>query len=193
MNAMMGADKSRWEEGKANNHVNVDCSSYKLNPEIAKMFDKGFDIIKDMSHDQYGRLVASKTIREEIVDELLRDSKHRDVKKFELVDFLEHSDKELFRNFRDHIISMSQLKARVYKRRFKVDYTCFDDMIKFLDPAWLDEKERAKFRPKMKMIFGENFKPEDVLRSLVPYECDDHCLKSLRYHVIHPARSQTTS
>jgi hypothetical protein len=41
------------------------------------------------------------------------------------------------------------MKARVYKRRFKIDYTCFDDIVKDLDPDWLDPKLKAKFAPKM--------------------------------------------
>jgi len=57
----------------------------------------------------------------------------------------------------------------VYKRRFKIDYITFDDMIPFMDPDWLDEKKKEKFRPIMKMILGEKPKDSDILKELEPF------------------------
>lgn len=94
----------------------------------------------------------------------MKDTRHGNVSAYELNDLIPHLDKELFRGFKDGKTSISQLKARVYKRRFKIDYTCFDDIKDELDPKWLDEKEKEKFRPKMKMIFGEHLKDEELLR-----------------------------
>jgi hypothetical protein len=56
-----------------------------------------------------------------------------------------------------------------------------------LDPELLDEKVRAKFKPKMKMIFGNKMNAEDVLRKLEPYETNMRCLTSLKWHVAHKA------
>ena len=80
-----------------------------------------------------------------------------------------HSDKDLFLQFREHKISMSQLKSRVYMRRFKIDYVTFDDMIPYMDKDWLDEEKKAKFRPIMKQILGENPSPKDLLKELLPH------------------------
>lgn len=76
------------------------------------------------------------------------------------------------------------MKARVYKRRFKIDYTCFDDIVDKLDPAWTDPKSKAKFAPKMKMIFGSHVNPEDLSRPLEVFETSDRCLKSIRFERI---------
>ena len=98
-----------------------------------------------------------------MAEQLLSDpASANNIKKSELVEFLEHSDKGIFKSFRDKEISMAQLKARVYKRRFKLDYTCFDDIKDELDPDWLDPKKKAKFGPKMKMIFGDTLDPADL-------------------------------
>lgn len=35
------------------------------------------------------------------------------------------------------------------------------------------------------MIYGENYKPQDALRALLPSEVNDHCLRSLRWDVIN--------
>jgi hypothetical protein len=129
--------------------------------------------------------MRGKATREEITDMLMKDPKHSDVTAYELNDIIPHLDKELFRGFKEHKISVSQLKARVYKRRFKIDYVCFDDIKDELDPKWLDEKEKAKFRPKMKMIFGDNFKSEAILRDLLPHEVNDKCLRSINWHILH--------
>lgn len=43
-----------------------------------------------------------------------------------------------------------------------MDYTCFDDMKQFLDKDWVDPKKKAKFAPKMKMIFGNDFTPDNL-------------------------------
>jgi hypothetical protein len=95
-----------------------------------------------------------------VAELLMKDPKHSHVSAYELNDVIPHLDKELFRGFKEHRLSISQLKARVYKRRFKIDYTCFDDIKDDLDPKWLDPKEKEKFKPKMKMIFGDNFNAE---------------------------------
>lgn len=84
------------------------------------------------------------------------------IRKAELMDLLLHADKDIFKSFRDKQLSMSQLKARVYTRRFKMDYTCFDDIKDLLDPDWVDPKKKAKFAPKMKMIFGDDYTPENL-------------------------------
>jgi hypothetical protein len=78
----------------------------------------------------------------------------------------------------------------VYKRTHKVDYTTFDDIKPFLDPELLDEKVRAKFKPKMKMMFGEKMGIEDVLRKLEPWETNMRCLTSLKWHVAHKTPQQ---
>ena len=136
-------------------------------------------------------LVENKQTCNDIADELLKDSEHKKVTKQELMTLLEHSDKDLFKDFRDHKISLAQLKARVYKRRFKVDYTCFDDIKHLMDPAWIDPKNRAQFAPTMRMIYGDKFKPEDVLRQLEPYEVNSHCLNSLRWHQVYGKKEST--
>jgi hypothetical protein len=59
-----------------------------------------------------------------------------------------------------------------------------------MDPKWLSEKERKKFRPILKMIYDGNVSPSALLRDLEPYESNFKCLKSLKYHVINPDRKQ---
>jgi hypothetical protein len=125
------------------------------------LFDKKFDI-DALGPEVYYSYTKSKVACEEIADQLLSDPDLKNNKKSELVEFLEHSDKGIFKGFRDKEISMAQLKARVYKRRFKMDYTCFDDIKADLDPDWIDPKKTAAFRPKMKMIFGDTLDPADL-------------------------------
>ena len=63
-------------------------------------------------------------------------------------------------------------------------------MIPFMDKDWLDEKQKAKFRPIMKMILGENPKNSDIMKELEPYQINSHCLNSLKWEVLnknHPS------
>jgi len=165
--------------------VNFDgVKSLLTKSSVALMFNKNYDLV-DMPNDEYCAVMRGKATRHEVAEELLKDPHHSGVNIAELDDLIPHIDKELFRSFKEHKISISQLKARVYKRRFKIDYTCFDDIKEDLDPKWLDEKEKEKFRPKMKMIFGDNYDPEELLRQLQPHEVNDKCLRSINWHVLH--------
>ena len=110
--------------------------------------------------------------------------------KDELTDFLEHADKEIFKDLKDNKITMNQFKARIFKRRFKIDYTTFDDIKADLDPAWTDPKNNAEYREMGKMLFGTNFTATDALRGLLPHEVNAHCLNSLRWDVLHPKNTK---
>ena len=59
-----------------------------------------------------------------------------------------------------------------------------------MDPKWLSEKERKKFKPILKMICDGDESADVMLRPLHPYETNFKCLKSLKYHVINPKRKQ---
>ena len=68
-----------------------------LEERVKCLFDRTVDIIRDIPHDKYARLVETKTTCIEIADTLLKDPKHNTcVKREELIEFLAFSDKDLF-------------------------------------------------------------------------------------------------
>lgn len=66
----------------------------------------------------------------------------------ELEDILNDSDKDLFLNFRDKVISYDQLRARVAERQGIATYKVFDDIKELLHPGLIARLQKMKDRQK---------------------------------------------
>ncbi len=64
----------------------------------------------------------------------------------ELEDILADSDKDLFLNFRDQVISYDQLRARIAERQGVASYKVFDDITEMLHPGLLQRLQKMKER-----------------------------------------------
>lgn len=67
---------------------------------------------------------------------------------------LANSDKDLFIKFRDKVLTLDQLKARIAERRFNVKYQCLDDLKGKIDPSFYQDLE--DFEKHFKLTYPGN-------------------------------------
>ena len=104
----------------------------------------------------------------------------REYNQDEIASLINFLDKTLFIAFRDNTITLAQLKARVAELRGFGKYKVLDDIYPGLSN---EEREKLTKRTDMiKFLFGENPKPEDYSRDLQPWEANQRCLRSIKFH-----------
>jgi hypothetical protein len=69
--------------------------------------DRCFDKKQDFTHDEWLTLTSHAIPREMIVDKLLDDEVYKHLERDEITKFIKGTDKELFKSFRNHDISMA--------------------------------------------------------------------------------------
>jgi len=73
--------------------------------EIDRLFSEGEDF-KNLEYHIFLKLIRNKYLREDVLNELLKDVDRQHIRKDELGNALEHCDKDLYKKFRDKELTL---------------------------------------------------------------------------------------
>ena len=94
---------------------------------------------------------------------------------------LEKTDKDLFIQFRDGLITLNQFKARIAERRGLAKYKVLEDIYPNLHPSIKQEIEE---NPNIvELIYGKNATVADLQRPLEDWEVNKRCRRSIKGRV----------
>ena len=138
----------------------------------------------------FEKKLSNPYLRQKIASDLSIHLQHKaDYRADDIMKALEKTDKDLFIQFRDGLITLNQFKARIAERRGVVKYKVLEDIYPSLEPSI--KKEIEENPNIVELIYGKNATVADLQRPLEDWESNKRCLRSIKGRAKQPPHAKS--